>query len=517
MAADGDLEQIITDQVNEWSTNSNDCFDINLVRGDGTEHASFSPAFTYPVYGEEEAVFGYQGLAINLTFAAHDMRPRLKVKYNKKFPAMGEIKATDLEAPLRDFLPESAFEEAADAQDANTASWTPPGEKINEYTRDGAKYEVWCASLADDAAKTLFENMQVLVPFFIEGGRALELEQDWTTRRWKLFLLYQVDAEAAHGGPPYALVGFGTSYRVFTFPDRKQPDQGELGLLRSSPEVRDKVLHSPAGEVVEALRGDRVESPLDLPCRERLSQFVILPTFQGGGHGQELYKTMYSHLTAPAFVREFTVEDPNEAFDDLRDLCDLRHLRASNSEFAALKINTDVPADKLKPDSHIPTDIIVPGAVTEKLRRQSKIDSRQFGRLVEMQTLSAIPPLHRSRNRITRKERSTNELDKAYFFWRLYAKHRIYIFNRDPLMQLDLHERPEKVEGALDSVLEGYTEMLEKVEAREQGGETVGGASSSRRLGRKRKVIDEDEDDEWEDEEDDETEADGSHKKPRTG
>jgi histone acetyltransferase 1 len=135
-----------------------------------------------------------------------------------------------------------------------------------------------------------------------------------------------------------------------------------------------------------------------------------------------------------------------------------------------------------------------------------------------MQTLSRIPPTNRSRNRITRRERATNEHDKAYFFWRLYAKERIFNHNRDPLMQLDLEERPEKVEGALDSVLEGYVSMLEKLEAKEKGVETVGGAS--KRAAKKRKVIDDDEDDDgWEDEaeEDDDEEAmsNGVHKKVR--
>jgi histone acetyltransferase 1 len=224
-------------------------------------------------------------------------------------------------------------------------------------------------------------------------------------------------------------------------------------------------------------------------------------------------------LTAPPNVREFTVEDPNEAFDDLRDLCDMRYLRANNAAFANLKVNVEIPTDKLRPNSQIPTSLIVPGEVTEEIRQSSKIDPRQFGRLVEMQTLSRIPPTNRSRNRITRKERSTNEHDKAYFFWRLYAKERIFNHNRDPLMQLDLEERPEKVESAVDSVLEGYVSMLEKIEAKEKGVETVGGAS--KRTAKKRKVIDddEDEDDGWEDEaeedDDDEAMSNGVHKKVR--
>lgn len=522
-ADEQELERQIEEQVGEWSTNSNDCFNISVVRGDGSEHAAFQPAFTYPIFGEEEAIFGYQDLSINLTFAAHNLRPKLDVTYGKIFSAIGNIKPTDVKEVLHDFLPEEAFDVAGE-DDTDAAGWTPPGEKIREYTRDGAKYEIWCASLTDAAAKQVLENMQILVPLFIEGGTTLQLDQDWTTQRWKLFLTYQVNDKVAEGSSPYAFVGFGTSYRVFTFPYRKRPSEEEMNTLQSTEAKQSKALGSDeaqqakilaasSDDLLTALQTEGVKSPLDLPSRERLSQFLILPTFQGGGHGQELYNTMYLTLTAPPNVREFSVEDPNEAFDDLRDLCDLRHLRANDPSFANLKVNIDIPADKLKSDAHIPTDLIVSGQVTEDIRQRSKIDPRQFGRLVEMQTLSCIPANNRSRNRITKKERSTNEHDKAYFFWRLYAKHRIYIFNRDPLMQLDLEERPEKVEGALDSVLEGYLIMLEKVEAKEKGVETVGGAS--RRADRKRKVIDDD-DDGWEDEDDDEeVVSNGVHKKVR--
>lgn len=516
MASELNPEQIqqIEDEVGEWSSNSNDCFNITVIRGDGSEHAAFQPAFTYPIFGEEEAIFGYQDLSINLTFAAHDLRPQLDVKYSQRFPGVENIQPTDVKGALQDFLPAEAFNATA-KDDKDADGWTPPGEKIREYTSDGAKYEIWCADLTDAAAKQVLENMQILVPLFIEGGTTLQLDQDWTTQRWKLFLLYQVNDKAGEGSSPYAFVGFGTSYRVFTFPDRKNPIAEEVQLLTTDKTQRAKVLESSADDLVAALQTDGVKSPLDLPSRERLSQFLILPTFQGGGHGQELYNTMYSKLTGPSNVREFTVEDPNEAFDDLRDLCDMRYLRTNNTAFAGLKVNVDVPADKLAASSHIPTSLIVPGQVTEEIRQQSKIDPRQFGRLVEMQTLSRIPAINRSRNRITRREKSTNEHDRAYFFWRLYAKERIYNHNRDPLMQLDLEERPEKVEGALDSVLEGYVSMLEKVEARENGVETVGGAS--KRAARKRKVVDEDEDEDdgWEDEDDEEAVSNGVHKKVR--
>lgn len=63
---------------------------------------------TYSIFGEEEQIFGYKGLRIDLKFNAHDMRPNLQILYTRKFKAVGETEATDVKATLQDFLPKSA-------------------------------------------------------------------------------------------------------------------------------------------------------------------------------------------------------------------------------------------------------------------------------------------------------------------------------------------------------------------------------------------------------------------------
>ncbi|KAK4503207.1 hypothetical protein PRZ48_006635 [Zasmidium cellare] len=490
---DDELTQEIEAQVNEWSSNSNECFTVQLVRGDGSVTASFKPEFTYSMFGEEEAIFGYQDLSINLTFRAHDLEPKLEYSYGKIFEAQGEVRPTDIIEALRDFLPKSAFKGKPSKDDG--ADFQPPGEKIHTYTRDGKTYETWCASLADERARKLLENMQILVPMFIDGGTLLELDQTWTIARWKIFLVYEVDPEPSAKVSPYSLVGYGTSYRSFTFPDRLKTVQFDDFSPSSQP--LDYFMPPPDGKTNELAHPPDFESPLDLPSRERLSQFLVLPPFHGAGHGQELYNIMYKHLTAPQNVREFTVEDPNEKFDDLRDFCDLLYLRQNVPEFAALRINTDIPEDKMRMDANIPTELIVPADVRKQVMRDTKIMPRQFDRLVEMHTLSFIPPTYRSRNRLTRKEKATNPHDKAYFFWRLYVKQRLYVFNADQLKQVEHTERVEKLESALDSVLEAYSEMIEKIEAREksdaemQDANALADASAPKR---KRPVIDDDED-----------------------
>ncbi|KAM3416125.1 Histone acetyltransferase type B catalytic subunit [Cercospora zeina] len=492
MEDDDELTAQIQAQVDEWSSNSNGCFTIQLTRQDGSVAASFQPDFTYSMFGDEEAIFGYQNLGITLSFSADHLDPQLHIKYGKKFPAQGEVRPTDIKAALKEFLPASAFEKDAPNR---TSDFRPPGEKIHSYARNGKSYETYCASLADRAARGILENMQILVPMFIDGGSMLELEQDWTAARWKMFLVYEVD------GSIYTFAGYGTSYRTFTFPERKKAVQ--FDPFSPSSQGLDAFLIVD-GKTNELAQPPDFASPLDLPSRERLSQFLMLPPWHGAGHGQELYNAMYKHLTSAECVREFTVEDPNEKFDDLRDFCDLLYLRANFPDFAGLQIQSDLPANKIDSKLNTPVDLIVPAGVRKDIMTRTKIMPRQFDRLVEMHTLSRIPHQNRSRSRITKKLKASNENDKAYYLWRLYAKHRLYIFNKDQLAQIEHQERVEKLESALDSVEHAYTEMIARIEEREQAianGEIETSDNAATKAGaakRKRPTIIDDEDEEME-------------------
>jgi histone acetyltransferase 1 len=55
----------------------------------------------------------------------------------------------------------------------------------------------------------------------------------------------------------------------------------------------------------------------------RISQFMILPPYQKQGHGNMLYAQMYSMFVKDEKVIDITVEDPNDAFQDMRDKHDL--------------------------------------------------------------------------------------------------------------------------------------------------------------------------------------------------
>ena len=55
----------------------------------------------------------------------------------------------------------------------------------------------------------------------------------------------------------------------------------------------------------------------------RISQFLFLPPFQRQGHGIRLYSFLYNMFLGDKSVVDFTVEDPNDFFQDMRDKHDV--------------------------------------------------------------------------------------------------------------------------------------------------------------------------------------------------
>lgn len=53
---------------------------------------------------------------------------------------------------------------------------------------------------------------------------------------------------------------------------------------------------------------------------------MIIPPYQSQGHGASLYTALYQHVLSRPEIAELTIEDPSEAFEELRDKADLRML-----------------------------------------------------------------------------------------------------------------------------------------------------------------------------------------------
>jgi len=377
------------------------------------------------------------------------MRPNLSVSYSKKFPAVGETEATDINGILHDFLPEVAFQKKSEFETAIKnlrEDWTPPGELDTTFTSHGNTFEVWKGNLADPAVKQLVTRLQILVPLFIEGGSAIDVE-DPEADRWTIFFLYQKKAAAGDANSnPYVFAGYSTVYRFFHF---------RLPTPPLSPSAEADLEKATLAQDFDLSQ---------LPCRTRISQFIIIPLFQGKGLGPRLYSHIFQTYIDHPQTDEITVEDPNEAFDDLRDIADLQYLRRL-PEFQALRINTAVTIPKTGP---APNNI-VDKAACDAVRAKAKIAPRQFARVLEMHLMSRLPePVRPGISPEASAARATKEQEHEYRLWRLMAKKRLYKHNKDALGELEIPERIAKLDETVSSVEFDYARLLIRGEEQQE-------------------------------------------------
>ncbi|KAF2676685.1 histone acetyltransferase type B [Lentithecium fluviatile CBS 122367] len=522
--------------LEEWIASSNDAVEINLTRPlrDAAEpervfSESFNPTFTYPIFGEAESIVGYKDPSIELLFRANDLKPSVQIQFEAKLELKGvlpEDQQVDWETNLKECLPatvtdpSAASEDTTSALDPTSKSWKPPGKLLNSFALHGKQYEVWSASLSDAAAMQIWKNMQILTLLFIEGASLPELDAEWSVERWTLYPLYEV-TPVDEDCSPYTLAAFCTTYRYWIFPTpevmratKSLPSPPASSNGDASPNPSPKITQDP-----ETLLFNEKINVLETPSRDRISQFIVLPPYQGQSLGGRLYDTIFGDLVEKGFIYEIPVEDPSEAFDAMRDYSDIVYLRKLPA-FRSLSLPSSLLLEKLRKDAPIPRDEILGNGIDLKeLRHQAKIVPRQFNRMVELHLLSTLPSSNRNKARITRKDKSSNENDRKYYFWRLALKDRIYQQNADVLEQLeDPMERVEKLEAAVDNQQEEYEERLEGIRKREKWGARDGktnGAASGSKAKRKRKVVDEDEDDGWEDVDDAPAGGSKGSKKPR--
>ncbi|KAN0064866.1 histone acetyltransferase 1 [Thecaphora frezii] len=399
-----------------WASNSNTATVLKLVGAPGPSSGAFHPDFTYPIFGEAETIYGYQGLAINLHFASGCLRPLLRIDYGAKNEST-TAKIDDVEATLKEFLPDdylsgdqlAAFDEVVKG---DVATFRPFGEKVGSYTRrrggDKGKgkarsggggaagdsnlseddpnarvFEIYRSTWDTEGFRDYHRRMQIFALFFIEGASYIQEEET----NWEFFCLYEkVRAADPQAALSWHFVGYTSLYRFWCWPDA---------------------------------------------ARVRLSQFVILPPYQKNGHGGALYSAVHGKMLDRDEVSEMTVEDPSEAFDRLRDGSDLRRLLAPGGfvECAKKEGKLKAPIDR---------------AWSEVQRRQLKIAPRQWSRLVEMIQLLNLDP-------------EDGDQVRAY---RLQVKARLFRFNKDILTQLPKHERLVKLQETYESVIDEYGELV---------------------------------------------------------
>jgi len=430
-----------TANMQDWANDGKEALHLRLVRPEKDVEAlddedekerltaTFEPDFVYPIFGEEETVYGYKDLKIKLYFASGSLAQYLDVSWARKIPDTSAVSADDVEKALYEVIPPDYQRSRATftrVVEKDADSFRPPGERVAHYrlsdaeeegpTVDGKSkgkgkgkasparartlpprrwellddareaedeeeeettYEVYKADWSTPGFKEYHRRMQVFLLLYIEGASYIDEEDP----RWEFLTLFERRKKGSR--VTYHFIGYTTFYAFF---------------------------HWPSGK------------------RLRLAQFIVLPPFQGQGHGSALYTIAYQQIVARSEVAELTVEDPSENFQDMRDKLDLRML-VESGEFESFD---SMPFSK---------------GEAEPIRQKFKLAERQFYRLLEML-------------RVLQLDATDSPAKEQLDAFRVGVKRRLYLFNKDVLDQAEDDERKAKLQETYESVLEDYRRLV---------------------------------------------------------
>lgn len=368
-----------------WTSSSNEALKISLVSSSQNKAIQFAPNFTYPIYGDNETIFGFKDLVIHLVFNSVSFKPFINAKFDAKMDNTEDVlKMLQEKLPSDDIVIKDEIK-WRDICEKEESSYSLPKEsfRIHEYTtEDSNEFVVYKAKLQEDPALLkLHRRMQIFSLLFIEAASYVDEEEP----HWEVYWLFNKTTKEC--------VGYVTTYKYWHYKGHKTFDDPEY----------------------------------QREYKARISQFLILPPYQGKGHGSELYNCIYNSWKNDTSVTELTVEDPNESFDDLRDLNDLNMLYKSGF-FTSLADN-------------IGNEIIQSFKWLEEKREEFKLEKRQFERCVEMILLHL-------------------QKQEAYNF---VLKQRLYQKNFEALEDIpDDEDKISAINSSFESLTNDYKRILDK-------------------------------------------------------
>lgn len=371
----------------QWTSSSNDALKLFVTNKEAA--VNFQPTFTYPIFGDAETIYGYKDLNIFLCFDHFTFKPFLNIKYTEKLNDDPEI--IDIKKTIDEYLPNlTIFKDEVkwvdSIEEEKKNGYKIPGELIDSLELKDKEYEVYKIDLKSEIGYELHQRLQILVLLFIEAGSFIDAKDEL----WNLYVFYEKGNSKDNSEP--SIVGFTTAYNYWKYPGAEKFDS-------ANHEVRIKI-----------------------------SQFIILPMYQGQGLGQLFYTHLFNKWLKDDSIIEVVIEDPNESFDDLRDRADLKRLN-EDPEFDFNDVTTTVDKNWI-----------------EKTRKRLKLEKRQFSRLLEIILLYKL------------KQGGFPDITKKDV--RLFIKKRLYDKNKEGLATLDDNTKKDKLQTAYQALEEDYYRIL---------------------------------------------------------
>jgi histone acetyltransferase 1 len=264
-------------------------FDESDLNRPDTDDTVFKPEFVHQIFGDEETIFGYKGLRVNYYLTPGTLEACINLDFKEKLTAQrfDGIEADDIYEAFTKFGCSAGFTRNPDVFCSEKLvadrQFKPYGAKVHEYTREvksangsssSRSFEVYKI----DATMPEFTNpkfleyidrVQTMLVFFIETASFVDTEDP----QWTFFLVYE-KRKLSNSEFRYATIGFLSLYNYYAYPDK---------------------------------------------VRARVSQVLVMPTYQNMGHGAELLESVYRDAVNDSNVIDITAESPSPEFMKIRD------------------------------------------------------------------------------------------------------------------------------------------------------------------------------------------------------
>lgn len=350
----GTKRKLSEGHLDQYVSTANEVISFKFVKSKEDiedESDSFNPEFTHQFFGDSENIFGYIGLKIKFLYSACCLNQYFSMKYREKVKPSktGGLEADDVYKIIVDKLelePMTDLDEFISSFD-DESSFTPFGELASSFEMEIddklAEFGVYRADTTTPGFKQYHEKMQTLILWFIDAASYI-LDDE----RWDYFVLHQHISDGEK--KTYPFIGFATVYRYYAYPKMIRP---------------------------------------------RISQMLILPTFQKRGLGSKMLDAISNWYIKDPDVLDITVEDPSDDFVRIRDYVDCKNCMTLPS-FAEEKLKSGFSKEMI-----------------EEARTKFKINKKQARRVYEILRLKCTDTNNKSEYKAYRLD-VKNRLNAPY-------------------------------------------------------------------------------------------------------
>ncbi|RCN47765.1 hypothetical protein ANCCAN_06102, partial [Ancylostoma caninum] len=241
----------------------------------------FHPEFAHQHFGDNETIYGFDDLAVNLFYSDASLFLYPELAYSTAVSSVEkDMKEDDIIKKLKNQLPSDQMNMMVDTKEqfqvllAKQKNFKPFGELITKFTAKEKCFELYKITESSPDFDNFLGRVQSLALWYIDAAQYT----DNTDPLWMHYFLFESKAnDAGDGSRAYSFAGYASLYRFYAYPERIRP---------------------------------------------RVAQIMLLPQFRKCGIGAKLLNAVYKDLCSMKEVLDVTAEDPADNFVFLRDYVD---------------------------------------------------------------------------------------------------------------------------------------------------------------------------------------------------